>query len=48
MSLNNMNHSNGGAGYKFVRQYVYDEKYILDFYCSEKHLIIELDGAEHK
>ena len=34
-------------GYKFNRQYVFDDKYIVDFYCAEKSLIIELDGGQH-
>ena len=38
---------NRGLGCKFVRQYVFDNKYILDFYCAEKKLIIELDGGQH-
>ncbi len=33
-------------GYKFRRQYVID-KYIVDFYCIELKLIIEVDGASH-
>lgn len=34
-------------GYKFRFQHpVY--RYILDFYCSEKHLAIEIDGDIHK
>jgi len=33
-------------GYKFRRQHPFDE-YILDFYCPEKKLAIELDGAIH-
>ncbi len=36
-----------GLGYKFVRQYVFDNKYILDFYCAERKLAIELDGGQH-
>ena len=31
------------SGYKFRRQYGI-EKYILDFYCPELHLAVELDG----
>ena len=38
---------NRALGYKFVRQYVFDDKFILDFYCAEKKLIIELDGGQH-
>ncbi len=33
-------------GYKFSRQYSAGP-YILDFYCSEKRLAIELDGSQH-
>lgn len=31
---------------KFYRQYPIG-KYIVDFYCPEKKLIIELDGSQH-
>jgi very-short-patch-repair endonuclease len=34
------------ANYKFRRQYPID-RYILDFYCPEAHLAIELDGGGH-
>jgi very-short-patch-repair endonuclease len=34
------------AGYKFKRQYVL-EKYIVEFYCAEKLLVIEVDGGQH-
>lgn len=33
-------------GYKFRRQYPI-KNYILDFYCVEKQLAIELDGSQH-
>ena len=33
--------------YKFVRQYIIDDKYIVDFICREKKLIIEIDGGQH-
>lgn len=33
-------------GYKFSRQYSFGP-YILDFYCVEKKLAIELDGQQH-
>jgi very-short-patch-repair endonuclease len=33
-------------GLKFRRQFVF-EKYILDFVCLEKRLVIELDGGQH-
>jgi very-short-patch-repair endonuclease len=35
------------AGRKFTRQHSIG-KYIVDFYCSEEQLIIELDGEHHK
>ena len=38
---------NKKLGYKFVRQYIFDDKYILDFYCAEKKIVIELDGGQH-
>ena len=31
---------------KFLRQKVIDN-YIVDFYCHEARLIIELDGSQH-
>ena len=34
-------------GYGFRRQYPIDEKYIADFACLEKNLVIELDGGQH-
>ncbi|KKP97634.1 MAG: hypothetical protein US25_C0005G0007 [Candidatus Moranbacteria bacterium GW2011_GWE1_36_7] len=37
----------GKLGYKFRRQHSIG-KYIVDFYCSEKKLIIELDGWQHR
>ncbi|MBT3393396.1 MAG: endonuclease domain-containing protein [Elusimicrobiaceae bacterium] len=33
-------------GYKFRKQHVI-AKYIVDFICLEKNLIIELDGGQH-
>ena len=33
-------------GYKFRRQHSIG-KYIVDFYCPERKLIIELDGSQH-
>jgi len=33
-------------GFRFLRQYSIG-KYILDFYCPEKKLGIELDGGQH-
>ena len=37
---------NNKLGYKFKRQHSIGG-YILDFYCSERKLIIEIDGASH-
>jgi len=34
-------------GVKFVRQYGIG-KYIVDFYCPSKELVIEIDGSQHK
>ncbi len=34
------------TGFKFKRQHSIGG-YILDFYCAEKHLIIEIDGGIH-
>ncbi|OGZ33977.1 MAG: hypothetical protein A2Y98_00720 [Candidatus Portnoybacteria bacterium RBG_19FT_COMBO_36_7] len=33
-------------GYKFRRQHSIG-KYIVDFYCPKKRLIIEIDGSQH-
>ena len=33
-------------GYKFRRQFPVG-KYILDFYCDEKKLAVEVDGGQH-
>jgi very-short-patch-repair endonuclease len=33
-------------GWKFRRQHPVG-KYILDFYCHEAHLAVELDGSQH-
>lgn len=41
---NNLRRKN--LGYKFSRQYSFGP-YILDFYCVEKKLAIELDGQQH-
>ena len=35
-------------GFKFRRQSVIQLKYIADFYCAEKKLIVEIDGGIHK
>lgn len=37
---------NKQLGFKFRRQYSV-EKFILDFYCPEKKLAIEIDGDNH-
>jgi very-short-patch-repair endonuclease len=37
---------NNQLGYKFRRQFPIGI-YILDFYCDEKRLAIELDGGQH-
>ena len=34
-------------GFKFLRQYIIDNLYIVDFICLEKSLVIELDGGQH-
>lgn len=34
-------------GLKFRRQFNIDDKYIVDFACLKKRLIIELDGGQH-
>ena len=33
-------------GYKFRRQFSFGN-YIVDFYCPEKKLVIEIDGIQH-
>jgi very-short-patch-repair endonuclease len=38
---------NNKLGSKFRRQFAIDNKYIADFVCLEKRLIIELDGGQH-
>jgi len=38
---------NQQLGHKFRRQHSIDNKYIADFICLEKRLIVELDGASH-
>ncbi len=38
---------NNRLGVKFRRQFPIDDKYIVDFICLEKRLIIELDGGQH-
>ena len=39
--------NNKKLGYKFCRQIPIDDKYIADFICYEKKLIIEIDGSQH-
>jgi very-short-patch-repair endonuclease len=34
-------------GYKFIRQYSV-EGYVVDFYCPEYRLAVEIDGETHK
>jgi very-short-patch-repair endonuclease len=34
------------SGFKFRRQHPI-ESHVLDFYCSETHLAIEIDGRQH-
>ena len=34
-------------GFKFFRQYSIDG-YVIDFYCPEKHLAVEIEGSIHK
>ncbi|MEZ3135953.1 endonuclease domain-containing protein [Stutzerimonas kunmingensis] len=36
----------GLAGFKFRRQHQWPP-YVLDFYCAELQLVIELDGGQH-
>jgi len=38
--------NNGAGGYKFRRQHGIGP-YILDFYCPQLHLAVELDGTIH-
>lgn len=38
---------NSQTGCKFRRQFPIDNKYIADFACPEKRLIIEVDGGQH-
>ncbi len=34
-------------GVRFQRQYIFDNKYIVDFYCAALKLVIEIDGGQH-
>lgn len=38
---------NSNLGFRFKRQ-VYIGRYIVDFCCNQKKLIIEVDGASHR
>ncbi len=38
---------NNQMGYKFRHQFAIDNKYVADFVCLEKRLIIELDCGQH-
>ena len=38
---------NKQLGYRFYRQYSIDNKYIVDFICRKKGLVIECDGGQH-
>jgi len=38
--------NNQRLGYKFRRQHIID-RFIVDFYCAEAHLVIEVDGSAH-
>ena len=35
------------GGYKFRRQFPID-RYVLDFYCAELKLAVEIDGRQHQ
>lgn len=35
------------GGFKFKRQFSVD-KYVVDFYCAEKNLVMKIDGATHE
>jgi len=38
---------NRRLGAKFRRQLTIDNKYVVDFVCLEKKIIIEVDGSQH-
>ena len=38
---------NNQLGFKFRRQFNIDDKYVADYVCLEKRLIVELDGGQH-
>lgn len=33
--------------YRFLKQHLIDDKYIVDFFCAAKKLVIEVDGGQH-
>lgn len=35
------------TGHKFYRQFSFEKKFIVDFYCEKFKLVIELDGPIH-
>jgi very-short-patch-repair endonuclease len=35
------------AGLKFRRQHAID-RFVVDFYCADAHLVIEIDGSSHR
>lgn len=38
---------NKQLGHRFNRQIIIENKYIVDFYCAGKVLILEIDGGQH-
>src|ERR1700683_396750 len=34
------------GGWKFRRQFLID-RFVVDFFCADAHLIVELDGGQH-
>jgi very-short-patch-repair endonuclease len=38
---------NKQLGFKFRRQVVFGDRYIVDFACFEEKLILEIDGGQH-
>ena len=38
---------NNGLGVKFRRQVSINNRYVVDFVCLEKKLVIEIDGSQH-
>ena len=39
---------NNQLGVKFRRQMIIDDKYVVDFVCLEKKLVLEIDGSQHE